>query len=208
MHAWHDDVGRVATGGNGPPDHCRLTAIVRTVAPGATVVWTNGILAATSSTRLIRIRPVPRPRTSAARRSGLRLSPHDAGFPAAHITSGDHAPASPWRAATCAAKPRRSAEAKNALQAERTDPVLLVGHVPHRGTKGAMAFECPRRSSPPSPMFDADTGCIATDPAPGQASVPQQDGHRKPSGQRTRPRNSAHAVSDTNHASNSVRVRG
>ena len=29
-----------------------------------------------------------------------------------------------------------------------------------------MAFECPRRSSPPSPMFDADTGCIATDPAP------------------------------------------
>ena len=27
-----------------------------------------------------------------------------------------------------------------------------------------MAFECPRRSSPPSPMFDADTGCIATDP--------------------------------------------
>ena len=29
-----------------------------------------------------------------------------------------------------------------------------------------MAFECPRRLSPPSPMFDADTGCIATDPAP------------------------------------------
>ena len=43
-----------------------------------------------------------------------------------------------------------------------------------------MAFECPRRSSPPSPMFDADTGCIATDPAPSaRRRFPQQDGHRK-----------------------------
>ena len=69
----HADVairdGRIAAVGRPEgPAKKTIDAGGRIVAPGVTVVWTNGIRlpAATSSTRLIRIRPVPRPRISAA----------------------------------------------------------------------------------------------------------------------------------------------
>ena len=90
---------------------------------------------------------MPRPRTSDFRRNrddrlGLRLSPHDAGFPAAHIgfvhldRAAQEITPRPHHGAPQLVQPSPggliTAQAKNALQAERTDPVLLVGHVPHR----------------------------------------------------------------------------
>ena len=75
-------------------------------------------------------------------RLGLRLSPHDAGFPAAHIgfvhldRAAQEITPRPHHGAPQLVQPSPggliTAQAKNALQAERTDPVLLVGHVPHR----------------------------------------------------------------------------
>ena len=88
---------------------------------------------------------MPRPRTSRRNRDdrlGLRLSPHDAGFPAAHIgfvhldRAAQEITPRPHHGAPQLVQPSPggliTAQAKNALQAERTDPVLLVGHVPHR----------------------------------------------------------------------------
>ena len=124
---------------------------------------------------------------------------------------GDHAPASPWRAATCAAKPRRSdnCPGQECVAGERTDPVLLVGHLPHRLEPKAQWLSSALEDRPRRHR------CLTLTPVASQLTPrrrpgvgSEQDGHRKPSGQRTRPRNSAHAVSDTNHASNSVRVRG
>ena len=134
MTTWAVATGRkwISAGGHSlGPDHCRDQPSVRTVAPGDGCFGIR--LAATSSTRLIRIRPV-RPRTSAAiatidwsssvaPRTPVSRPPTR---PPRPRRPGDHAPASP---ATCAAKP---ADNSRMRCRPRTDPVLLVGHVPHR----------------------------------------------------------------------------
>ena len=159
---------------------------VRTVAPGATVVWTNGI--------------APRSHILDAAHSdqcpALGLPPQSRRSMTPPGRPHRFRPPRPRRrrsrpglgAATCAGpggwpRPRMRS---SALTPCRESP----------GTKGAMAFECPedrpRRRCLMTPVASQ------TDAA---RRAPQQDGHRKPS------RNSGQRR-DTNHASNSVRVRG
>ena len=166
---WHDDVGRV--GGNGS-----RIALVRqtTVGPAIERARRHGCLQTGSGSsqphprRLIRIRPVPRPRTSArddrlassvAPRRRFPGRPHRFRPPRPR-RPGDHAPASPWRAATCAPSPGGLTRMRCRPSALTPCFWLVTYHIAWNQRRNG--FRCPRRSSPPSPMFDA----LHRDPAP------------------------------------------
>ena len=126
MHSWHDDVGRVATGGNGSRlvvialvrQNCRLTShrFGRSRQAPRLFGQTGSGSSQPHPRRGSFGSAVPRPRSCNADR--LALSRHR--FP----------PQSPRHGAP------------QLVQRSCSDPVLLVGHGPQ---PKPMAFECPRR---------------------------------------------------------------
>ena len=154
------DLGCVVTSGLvREEDHCRLTQSHRSAGRsrrGATVVWTNGIRLPRSHHRrrtaahsrsgqcpalglppqsdgLIDLVFVCRTHEAQRRFTGR---PHGGGFVQARPRRPRRSTPRPHHGAPQLVQPSPggliTAQAKNALQAERTDPVLLVGHVPHR----------------------------------------------------------------------------
>ena len=155
MHSWHDDgPGRhwrkwISAGGHslGSPDHCRLTShrfgrsrqaprLFGQTGSGSSQPHPRRGSFGSGQCPALGLPPqsptidlvfVCRPTTPVPGRPH-RFRPPRPRRP------GDHAPASPCAPQLVQPSPGGliTAQAKNALQAERTDPVLLVGHVPHR----------------------------------------------------------------------------
>src|SRR5512134_3070553 len=149
----------------------------------------------------------------------VRLSPDNAGFPAAHVRFIDlHftvQKVTPWLhhrpPQLVEPRPGRlvAAQTENALHASALTPCFwfVTYHIAWNQSRSGLRV--PSKIVPA--VGDVWRWHLAHRNWPRpvvHASVSAQDGHRKPSGQRTRRTNSAHAASDANHSSNSFSVRG
>jgi len=156
MDAWHDDVSGVATGGNG--FRLVVVALFCQAAVGRPAIGSDRCAGCYRSlnkwNQALRGRILDAPHPDAAGtaasdfrgdhddRLGFRLSPHNAGFSAAYIgfihldISTQNVTPWPHHGAPQLMEPSPgrliATQTKNALYAKRTDPVFLVGHVPHR----------------------------------------------------------------------------